>query len=91
MLGKIRHQQGAEGLNHMCTSLLINFPNNKEMSCLWVCHPKQTMNSLKAGVLFPFASLTLSKVFHVQCFFLFHVSIFVEKQQKPKHLPSIKV
>lgn len=30
MLGKIRHQQEAEGLNLMCTSLLLNFPNDKE-------------------------------------------------------------
>lgn len=59
------HRQGAEGLGHMCTSLLLNFFSDKEMSCLRACHPEQATNSLKAGVLFTSASLTLGDVLHI--------------------------
>ena len=38
--GNTRCQQGAEGLDHMCTSLLLNFPNDEEVPYLWVCHLK---------------------------------------------------
>lgn len=87
VLGKIRHQQRAEGLDLMCTSLLLDFLNYKETSCLWV----QVGHELFEG-----RSLIQLCIINSEQSALYTVFLFIphfqfpEESQIPKHLRSTK-
>ena len=89
----LKKEKDTEGPNHICTSLLLNFLNDKEMCCLG-CHAKLNMNLLKEGVLFIFAPLTLSPdfIYSVSVYSMFpyllksrkYLSIYLQPKGKGK-------
>lgn len=87
VLGKIRHQQGAEGLDHTCTHLVFNILNHKATFCAWV----QTGHELFEGrTLSHLCIINTEQSASYTVFLLTPCFPFVEEPQIPKHLPSTK-
>lgn len=91
VLGKIRHRQGAEGLDHTCTCLLFNILNHKATFCAWVQAGHELFEGRTLSHLCIINIINTEQSASYIVFLLIPCFPFVEEPQIPKHLPSTKV